>query len=71
MSSSKKYVHICRDFAAGVYLFEAQNPVHPPPFHTVDVYTVYLFNREGGKGGELNQKEGESTDYKAGLKITK
>jgi hypothetical protein len=27
MSSSKK-----RDFAAGVYLSEAQNPILPPPF---------------------------------------
>jgi hypothetical protein len=39
------------DFAAGVYLSEAQNPITPPPLHT----HVYLFTQ---KGGELNQREG-------------
>jgi hypothetical protein len=40
------------DFAAGVYLSEAQNPI-PPPLHTVHVYvdTVYS-DREGGRGVE-------------------
>jgi hypothetical protein len=31
-----------KDFAAGVYLSEAQNPKPPPPLHTVFVYTLYL-----------------------------
>jgi hypothetical protein len=35
------------DFAAGVYLYEAQNPI---PLST---YTVYLFTQGGG---ELNQR---------------
>jgi hypothetical protein len=38
------------DFAAGVYLSEAQNPMHPP-------YPLVLIHT--GKGGELNQREGE------------
>ncbi len=55
MSSSKKFT--CKGgFAAGVYLFEAQNPIPPPPLHTEYVYTVYLFTQGGG--GELNHREG-------------
>jgi hypothetical protein len=36
MSSSKK-MYLQRDFAAGVYLSEAQNPIPYPP------YTLYLY----------------------------
>jgi hypothetical protein len=45
------------DFAAGVYLSEAKNTIHPP-LHTVYVYTVYLFTKGRGEGGQLNQREG-------------
>jgi hypothetical protein len=39
-----------RDFAADVYLSEAQNPISPPPLY---VYSVYLFTKgRGGGGGE-------------------
>jgi hypothetical protein len=38
MLSSKK-IELLMNFAAGVYLSEAQNP----PLHTVYVYTAYLF----------------------------
>jgi hypothetical protein len=48
-SSTKIYLY--RDFATGVYLSEAQKPIHPPPLHTVYVYTVYLFKQgRGGRG---------------------
>jgi hypothetical protein len=46
--SFKKF-DLIRDFAADVYLSEAQNPIFPLPS-----YTLY---REGGV--ELNQREGE------------
>jgi hypothetical protein len=50
------------NFAAGVYMSEAQNPIPPPPIHTVYLYTVYLFTTyshgEKGKGVEFNQREG-------------
>ncbi len=36
MSSSKK-IDLKGDFAAGIYLTEAQKPI-PPPLHTVYVY---------------------------------
>jgi hypothetical protein len=47
MSSSKK-VDLLWDFAAGVYLSEAQNPYLPP--YTVNVNTLYLFTQ--GRGEE-------------------
>ncbi len=49
-----------RDFAAGVYLSEAQNLIPPSPLHTVYVYTVYVLTvlaQGRGEGGELNQRE--------------
>jgi hypothetical protein len=47
------------DFAAGVYLSEAQNPIPPPPSYTLYLCIQYTFShREGGSGGELNQREG-------------
>ncbi len=52
-----KKIYLYRDFAAGVYLSEAQNPI-PPPLHTVYVYsiqyTVYLFTQ--GRGGRVEQE---------------
>jgi hypothetical protein len=51
MSSSKKF-DLSRDFAAGVYLSEAQNPIPAPtPLHTVYVFTVYVFIHTGKGGG--------------------
>jgi hypothetical protein len=47
-----------RDFAAGVYLPQAQNTI-TPLLHTVYVYTVYLYTQGRGRGGELNQREWE------------
>jgi hypothetical protein len=46
MSSSKR-VYLLKDFAAGLYLSEAQTP--PPPKCSVYVYTVYIFRH--GRGG--------------------
>jgi hypothetical protein len=55
-----KKIYLQGDFAAGIYLSEAQNPITPPPpytLHTVYVYPVNLFIRGRG-GGRLNQREG-------------
>jgi hypothetical protein len=79
MSSSKK-IDLQRDFAAGVYLSEAQNPILPPPLYTVYVYTcilytVYLFTLgSGGVGvgvfGSVKPEiREEGTFHKAGSKI--
>ena len=50
MSSSKK-IDVLRDFAAGVYLSEAQNPI-PSPLDTLYTCTIQSTNshREGGGG---------------------
>ncbi len=59
MSSSKK---LNFDFAAGVYLSEAQNPEPqtPPPYtlYTCTVYDILIPTGKGG-GRELNQREGK------------
>jgi hypothetical protein len=56
--SSSKQIDLKRDFAAGVYMTKAQNPIPPPP-HSVYVYTVCLVIQARRGGGELNQREGE------------
>jgi hypothetical protein len=43
-----------RDFAAGVYLSEAQNPIAAPPLHTV--YSILIHIGKGEGGGEFNRK---------------
>ncbi len=53
MSSSKK-IDLERDFAAGVYLSEAQNPIPAPSL----LHTVYVYTSSHGGGRELNQREG-------------
>ncbi len=50
-------MYLERDFAADVYLTEAQKPIPPPLTHCIRVYNTYS-HVEGG-GGELNQREGE------------
>jgi hypothetical protein len=47
----------CNGTLRHVVISEAQNPISPPPLHTVYMYTIYLFT-QAGVGGELNQREG-------------
>jgi hypothetical protein len=64
MSSPKK-IDLKRDFAAGVYLSEVQNPITPllPFTHCIRVFRIqFLFpcTGDGGGGGrELNQRKGD------------
>ncbi len=59
MRLNAKYYHLkinlLKDFAAGVYLSEVQNPP-PHTMYTCKQYTCS--QREGGEGGELYQREG-------------
>jgi hypothetical protein len=48
--SSSKQIDLSRDFAAGVYLSDAHNPIPTHPLHNEFVYTVYLLT-QGGWGG--------------------
>jgi hypothetical protein len=70
MSSSKE-IDLYREFTAGVYLPEAQNPIPaPPPLRTVYVFTVYLFTQRKGWAVEPERRgEGGATVHKAGSKI--
>jgi hypothetical protein len=58
-------IDLYRDFAACVYLSEAQNPIPPPPQHTLYKCTQYTYShREGG-----GRRRGELTREKDGSKI--
>ncbi len=49
--SSSKNIDLKRDFAAGVYLSEAQNPIPASPFtHCI---CIYFFTRGGEGGGRI------------------
>ncbi len=62
MSSAKNYLY--RDFAAGVYLSEAQNPIPPTLTHCMRLYNLlFHIGKEGMDGGELNQREGERLQF--------
>jgi hypothetical protein len=49
MSSSKK-IDLYRDFAAGVYLSEAQKPIIPSLTHCISVYSIFIYTGKGGRG---------------------
>jgi len=69
MSSSKKLT--CKgDFAAGVYLSEAQNPI-PPLTYCIRVYSILIHTGKGGRGEERGTREKVrgATVHKAGSKI--
>ncbi len=54
MSSSQKN-YVKRDFAAGVYLSEARDPI--PPLHAVYVCSIHVFIYKG-KGWRGEEREG-------------
>jgi hypothetical protein len=66
MSSSKK-IDLERDFAAGVYLSEAQNPITPLT-HCISVYSILIHTGKGG-GGRVDPWVRWATVHKAGWKI--
>ncbi len=53
---ASKKIDLNRDFAASVYLFEAQNPT-PPPFTLYTCIHTYS-HREGGEGGRVEPEKG-------------
>jgi len=68
MLSSKK-IDPYMDFAAGVYLSEAQTPTFPPPYTPyVYAYTVYLFTKGRGERVEP-ERSGEGQQGR--VQITK
>jgi hypothetical protein len=58
IDTTAKCICTYRDFAAGIYLSEAQNPIPSTPFTLYTCIQYTYFHREGGKGVELNQREG-------------
>jgi hypothetical protein len=59
MSSSKEN-DLLREFAAGVYLSEAQNPIPPLLTHCIRVCSFKKGRREGG---ELNKRRLEGQQF--------
>jgi hypothetical protein len=59
MSSSNK-IDLERDFAAGVYLSKAENSIPPPPYtlYSIRIFSILIHTGNGGRGEELNQREG-------------
>jgi hypothetical protein len=57
MSSSKK-IYLEIDFAAGVYLSEAQNPI-PPPYTLYTCIKYTYSHREWGEGESLIREKVE------------
>jgi hypothetical protein len=37
------------DFVASIYLYEAQNTIHPPLTHCIRVYQYTYSHKEGGE----------------------
>jgi hypothetical protein len=52
-------IYLLRDFAAGVYLSEAQNPIPPPPplTHSIRVYIILINTDKGGGGMKTVESE--------------
>jgi hypothetical protein len=69
MSSSKK-IDLYRDFAASVYLSEAQNPIPLFPLtHCMSVYSILIHTRKGGRGRVIPERRGEGQQFtKSGRK---
>jgi hypothetical protein len=70
--SSSKNIDLQRDFAAGVYLSEAQNPHTHPSHTTLYTCTVYVYKilihtgKEGGGGRVEPEIRKGATVHKAG-----
>jgi hypothetical protein len=54
MPTKKNYLY--RDFAAGVYLSDAQNPVPSPPPANCYVYSILIHTRKGRERVELQRR---------------
>jgi hypothetical protein len=70
MSSSKK-IDLQRDFAAGVYLTEDQNPIpnSPPLTHCIRLYSILtVFTQERGGGAQPERRRKGKQFTKLGRK---
>jgi hypothetical protein len=46
--SLSKTNDLYRDFAAGIYLSETQNPILPPPTHCIRAFRILIHTGKGG-----------------------
>jgi hypothetical protein len=53
-----KKIDLKRNFAAGVYMSEARNPIQPPLTHCISVYKYTYSHRKGGEGQGQQSKIG-------------
>jgi hypothetical protein len=63
--ASSKKIGLLKDFAAGVYLSEAQNPIPPPPLtHCICVYSILLFTQGRRERGRVEpERRGKGQQF--------
>jgi hypothetical protein len=60
---SSKKIDLYSGFAAGVYMFEAQNPIPPTLTHCIRVYSILIHTGKGGRGESEPERRLEEQQF--------